>query len=118
MVFNKYYTSRYNPFDFLLDDFFVRFYLRVLFHNPAVVFNRIKKKKMSATKLFWIDAVKAICMFSVYLLHSQQYYGLGNTDYGYALMPFYVNAFFFVSGYLFFKKYLAFDLTNIKSWGG
>ena len=73
---------------------------------------------MSATKLFWIDAVKAICMFSVYLLHSQQYYGLGNTDYGYALMPFYVNAFFFVSGYLFFKKYLAFDLTNIKSGGG
>ena len=27
-------------------------------------------------------------------------------SYGYALTPFYVNAFFFISGYLLFKKYM------------
>lgn len=61
---------------------------------------------MPQVKFFWIDAVKAICMFAVYLLHSETYYGTGGTSYGYVLQPFYVNAFFFVSGYLFFRKYL------------
>lgn len=56
--------------------------------------------------LHWIDAVKAICMISVYLLHSEAYYGTGGISYGFFLQPFYVNAFFFVSGYLMFRKYM------------
>ena len=54
----------------------------------------------------WIDTVKAVCMICVYLIHSQVYYGLGVADFGWMLIPFYVTAFFFVSGYLFFRKYL------------
>lgn len=54
----------------------------------------------------WIDSVKAICMIGVYILHSEAYYGIGGVSYGYCLTPFYVNAFFFVSGYLFFKKHI------------
>ena len=27
-------------------------------------------------KLFWIDAVKALCMISVYLVHSEVYYSV------------------------------------------
>lgn len=56
-------------------------------------------------RVFWVDAVKAICMISVYLIHSGIYYDKGEIDYTYVLIPFYVNAFFFVSGYLFFNKY-------------
>ncbi len=68
---------------------------------------------------FWIDAVKAICMISVYLLHSEAYYDTGGTSFGYLLIPFYVNAFFFVSGYLFFKKHIAEgQYTYINKWGG
>lgn len=52
----------------------------------------------------WINTLKAICMFSVYLVHSEIYYGINTISYGYILQPFYVSAFFFVSGYLFFKK--------------
>lgn len=54
----------------------------------------------------WIDYIKAICMIGVYILHSEAYYGTGGVSYGYAISPFYVNAFFFVSGYLFFKKHI------------
>lgn len=56
--------------------------------------------------LHWIVAVKAICMISVYLLHSEAYYGTGGISSGFFLQPFYVNAFFFVSGYLMFRKYM------------
>lgn len=57
----------------------------------------------------WIDNVKAICMIGVFLLHSEVYYGFGSVQYGVFFTPFYVNAFFFVSGYLMFRKYLNCD---------
>lgn len=57
-------------------------------------------------KIPWINAVKAICMLSVYMLHSEAYYGIGDISYGQVLQPFYVNGFFFISGYLFFGKQL------------
>ncbi len=56
--------------------------------------------------LHFVDVIKAISMISVYLLHSEAYYGTGGFSYGYLLQPFYVNAFFFISGYLFFRKHL------------
>lgn len=43
---------------------------------------------------------------SVYLIHSEVYYGVNYISYGHLLQPFYVNAFFFISGYLFFRKQL------------
>lgn len=54
----------------------------------------------------WIDNVKALCMIGVFLLHSEVYYGYGSVQYGVFFKPFYVNAFFFVSGYLLFCKWL------------
>lgn len=64
----------------------------------------------------WIDLVKALCMIGVYLCHSEvYYYGMGGLQLGYIVQPFYVNAFFFVSGYLFFSKWLNDDvLININ----
>ena len=65
----------------------------------------------------WINAVKAICMIAVYLLHSEAYYGINTISYGQMVQPFYVNAFFFVSGYLFFKKHLSFAVDyNLYSF--
>ncbi len=58
---------------------------------------------------FWVDAVKALCMACVYLLHSQVYYGWRGQDNFYFASPFFVNAFFFVSGYLLFGKWLFVD---------
>lgn len=66
----------------------------------------------------WIDSVKAICMLGVYLLHSEAYYGTGGVSYGYALTPFYVNAFFFVSGYLFLGKRTGSNMSIFVNRGG
>ncbi len=78
---------------------------------------------INTTSLPWINAAKAICMICVFLFHSEFYspiYG------GFSLKtffdPFYVNAFFIVSGYLFFrstskhvfcKDYVFYRLNNI-----
>ena len=59
-----------------------------------------QKENDMAQRSFWIDHVKVICMIGVYLLHSEAYYGFGDIQYGMLITPFYVNAFFFVSGYL------------------
>ncbi len=50
-------------------------------------------------------------MIGVYLYHSRIYFSMEIPDYNLWLSPFYVNAFFFVSGYLFFRK----QYSN-KSW--
>ena len=66
----------------------------------------------------WIDYVKAICIISVYFFHVEVYNGLiGSRFYGFFLHPFYVNAFFFVSGYLFFRKWIGDDRVDGFSWG-
>lgn len=69
-------------------------------------------------KLNWVDSIKAVCMIAVYLLHSEMYYGTAGVSYGYAVQPFYVNAFFFVSGYLFFRKYLNQQMLINTNLGG
>ncbi len=56
-------------------------------------------------RLSWIDTTKAICMLCVFWAHSQHFCNWTGDDYSYIIKPFYVNAFFFVSGYLFFKKH-------------
>lgn len=68
---------------------------------------------MNQKELSWINIAKAICMLSVYLIHSEAYYGINHTSYGHLLQPFYVNAFFFISGYLFFRKQLQ-TATNYR----
>ena len=68
-----------------------------------------------AQHFYWIDNVKAICMIGVYLLHSEAYYGYGSVQYGVFFRPFYVNAFFLVSGYLLFRKVLN---VSALAWGG
>ena len=55
----------------------------------------------------WINAIKAICMLMVYVVHCESYYGQWLGHVNVFLHPVYVNAFFFVSGYLLFRKQLS-----------
>ena len=58
-------------------------------------------------EIVWINNVRALCMMFVYLQHCEFYIH----DSSYVSRPiyqlFYVNAFFLVSGYLFFRKQLS-----------
>jgi surface polysaccharide O-acyltransferase-like enzyme len=37
---------------------------------------------MSKSSIFWIDALKAICMLGVYICHSEAYSGFQGTAFG------------------------------------
>lgn len=68
----------------------------------------------------WIDTLKALCMIGVFLCHTEAYYYNRDSDLmslGYWVKPFYVNAFFFVSGYLFYGKWLKSNLLNTVNGG-
>lgn len=57
--------------------------------------------------IYWINALKALCMIFVFFGHSELYYGyyIGIIDK--FRLTFNVNAFFFISGYLLFWKQLS-----------
>ncbi len=64
-------------------------------------------------ELNWINCVKAICIILVYFAHSVSISGSVIPDWLYWLYdPVYVNAFFFVSGYLLFRKQLSQPLAD------
>lgn len=74
--------------------------------------------------LHWVNAVKLLCMVFVFFNHSEIYseHYVGWLDRIY--IPFFVNAFFFVSGYLLFRKQLSQEICSsflgpwMKAWGG
>lgn len=55
----------------------------------------------------WINIVKALSIIFVYFVHCQLYYGCVFYTINKFVYPWYVNAFFFVSGYLLFWKQLS-----------
>jgi fucose 4-O-acetylase-like acetyltransferase len=55
----------------------------------------------------WINAVRGLCIIMVYMVHCEAYYGLWLGWANVFIHPVYVNAFFFVSGYLMFRKQLS-----------
>lgn len=61
---------------------------------------------MGKKDINWINAVKALCIIFVFLRHSENYYGVNLGWFDGLFLTFYVNAFFFVSGYLLFWKQL------------
>lgn len=58
-------------------------------------------------KITWINTMKALCLIGVFFVHCQLYYGLLLNDINQFIYPFYVNGFFFISGYLLFCKQLS-----------
>lgn len=66
----------------------------------------------SSKNILWINYTRSICIIFVFFVHSEIYsnYLLGNLNS--FVHPFYVNTFFFISGYLFFRKQLSPELIN------
>ena len=51
--------------------------------------------------------MKSICLIGVFFVHCQLYYGFMFDKINFFIYPFYVNGFFFISGYLLFWKQLS-----------
>ena len=62
--------------------------------------------------IFWINYVKAISIIGVFLAHSAVFYSISIGCVNVFINPFYVNAFFFISGYLLFRKQLSVKLIQ------
>lgn len=63
----------------------------------------LSKTNTKVKDINWINVVKALCIIFVFLRHSENYYDLHlGTIFDDLFLTFYVNAFFFVSGYLLF----------------
>ena len=54
----------------------------------------------------WINLLKALSLIGVFFVHCESYYGR-TLSFDNFIYPWYVNAFFFVSGYLLFWKQLS-----------
>lgn len=67
----------------------------------------LSKTNTQGKDINWINALKALCILFVFLRHSENYYGQDLGWFDGLYQPFYVNAFFFVSGYLLFWKQLS-----------
>lgn len=58
----------------------------------------------SAKNIRWINYMRAICIIAIYYIHAQEFFEYAVPGLAKYILPFYVNAFFFASGYLFFRK--------------
>ena len=84
----------------------------------------MNKQILAKSEINWINALKAICIIFIYVHHCEFYceYDLGVFRSFYK--PFFTNAFFFVSGYLLFRKQLSADIVKLSvkewmpTWGG
>lgn len=66
-----------------------------------------EKEPSSNSRYLWVDKVKAICIILVFYSHCSIFYGISIPLMRNVIEPFYVNAFFFVSGYLLLWKQLS-----------
>lgn len=57
-------------------------------------------------RLHWVDTAKAVCIICVYIAHTYGFLGKSTAPCKLLVYPFYVNTFFFISGYLLYKKHL------------
>ena len=64
------------------------------------------------SEIHWINSVKAFCMFIIYFNHCEIYCEYHQKAIDAVYSPFFVNAFFVVSGYLLFRKQLSESLSK------
>ncbi len=73
----------------------------------------MKKPSETGKNILWINYVRAISILSIYYIHAQEFFGYMVPGLSKFIHPFYVNAFYFVSGYLFFKKQMGLIDSNL-----
>ena len=59
----------------------------------------------------WIDQARGLCMLMVLWFHAEMYSGMGQT-YSILITPFFMQAFFFLSGYLFVRNRQRFSFID------
>ena len=59
--------------------------------------------------------MKAICIFVVFINHSEMYCGMNSDAFNYIYQPVFVNSFFFINGYLFFGKQLDMKMVSLSA---
>lgn len=64
----------------------------------------MQQENDSAKNIRWINYMRAICIITIYYIHAQEFFEYTVPGLAKYILPFYVNAFFFASGYLFFRK--------------
>ena len=69
----------------------------------------------SNKSILWINYLKAISIIGVFFVHCNLFYGYDMHIINRFIHPFYVNAFFFVSGYLLFRKQLSEPLISQRA---
>ena len=52
----------------------------------------------------WINYIRAICCIMIYYIHAEEFFEFSIKGLSKYILPVYVNAYYFVSGYLLFKK--------------
>lgn len=81
----------------------------------------LDKNRRSSGNLVWVNYVRFICIVLVYYYHSSIKIGYEENHFFRCLYePFFVNAFFFISGYLLFRKYQSaqFYMLDNSQWNG
>lgn len=73
---------------------------------------------MKAKDINWINYSRAFCIIMIYASHCLTYYGYSFSVFAHLVHPVVLSVFFFVSGYLFFRKQLSEPLIrgNTKSY--
>ena len=64
----------------------------------------MQEVKPAKKDIRWINYIRAICIIMIYYIHAQEFFEFSIQGLAKYVFPVYVNAFFFVSGYLMFKK--------------
>ena len=70
------------------------------------------QKEHNKKNIIWINTAKALCMLFVFLYHAEWYLDFRLLKVDGFYHPFYINCFFFLSGYLLFRKQLSQPVIN------
>ena len=86
--------------------------------DKAIVVTLSMMKPNPNSSINWINILKVLCMVLIYLNHSEIYCSTTVGELRNIYLPFFVPAFFFVSGYLLFMKQLKEPLISLsaKDW--
>lgn len=68
----------------------------------------------SRKNIAWINSAKSLCIILVYFFHTEFYVGFNAEDLHNLYVAFYTNGFFFISGYLLFKKQLSDPIIRLS----
>lgn len=82
--------------------------------------NTVNKRQ----EINWVNAIKTVCIILIYINHCEFYCECELGSIRLLYLPFFTNAFFFVSGYLLFRKQLSNEVVHLDFrrwkavWGG